>query len=149
VKGWHIEKADISNAYINADMDDEVYVRLPKGFFQEGNKVRKLLKALYGHPRAGRLWYGKLESFLKGIGMVQSQREPCLFYSKEEGCMLCFYVDDFLIATVNSETLDLFFRDFGNQYKTKRLGFPSEFLGMQIQYFPDYNAAILHQKIMY
>jgi hypothetical protein len=60
--------------------------------------------------------------------------------------MLCFYVDDFLVATATPQTLNNFFSNIGNQYTVKRLGFPTEFLGMQIEYFPEYNSAILHQQ---
>lgn len=94
-RGWIIEQGDVQNAYINAQMDEEVYIKTPKGFFEENGMVRRLLKALYGHPKSGKLWYEKLAGFLATIGLIQSGREPCLFFS--ETCMIIFHVDDFFV----------------------------------------------------
>ena len=38
---------DIVNAFVHADIDEIVYIRLPLGFIEPG-KVLKLNKALYG-----------------------------------------------------------------------------------------------------
>jgi hypothetical protein len=50
-RGWIVEQGDVQNAYINADMDEEVYVKMPKGFFTEEGMVRKLMKALVWPPK--------------------------------------------------------------------------------------------------
>jgi hypothetical protein len=143
-RGWIIEQGDVTNAYINARMDQEVYVKMPKGFYDEKGFVRKLNRALYGHPRSGKLWYEQLANFLGTFGLIQSQREPCMFFS--DSCMLIFYVDDFLVARPSISFMDIFFNSFGKQYVIRRMGFPREFLGIQIEYFPEYNAAIIHQQ---
>jgi hypothetical protein len=45
---WH---ADITNAFLNSLLDEEIYCKLPDGFTQPG-KCIKLLRALYGLRRA-------------------------------------------------------------------------------------------------
>ena len=55
-----LKQGDIVMAYLNADMHNEVYVRLPAVCNDPPCKVRRLLKALYGHPKAGQLWNTKL-----------------------------------------------------------------------------------------
>jgi hypothetical protein len=45
---WH---ADVTNAFLNSLLDEEVYCKLPDGFTQPG-KCIKLLRALYGLRRA-------------------------------------------------------------------------------------------------
>jgi hypothetical protein len=143
-RGWIIEQGDVQNAYINAEMDQEVYIKMPKGFSEEKGLVRRLLKALYGHPKSGRLWYQKIAQFLATFGLQQSQREPCLFISQD--CMIIFYVDDFLVSRPTGMLVDGFFGNMQQQYTVRRMGFPSEFLGMQIEYFPEINSAVLHQE---
>ena len=49
---WH---ADITNAFLNSRLDEDVYCKLSDGFAQPG-KCIKLLQALYRLRRAPRLW---------------------------------------------------------------------------------------------
>lgn len=62
--GFEIEMMDISNAYVNADIDTTIYIQLPpdtpfidvKNY--DGHKMygHKLLKSLYGLKQSGRNW---------------------------------------------------------------------------------------------
>jgi hypothetical protein len=42
--------------------------------------------------------------------------------------------------------VDRFFGTMQQRYTVRRMGFPVEFLGMQIEYFPEINSAVLHQE---
>ena len=64
----------------NADMDEEVYIKLPKICGDDSNQVRPLLKALYGHPKAGQLWNNKFVTFMKEEGFIQSVRDLCVYF---------------------------------------------------------------------
>jgi hypothetical protein len=50
-RGWNIEKADINNAYINADMDEEVYVKTTQRFFPGGWKGQKAIESALWTPK--------------------------------------------------------------------------------------------------
>lgn len=65
------EQLDFSNAYLNADLDEEVFARLPEGFRKPGWSLQ-LLKALYGLRRSGVLWQNTLRSKLQSMGYKQS-----------------------------------------------------------------------------
>src|SRR5438046_35623 len=58
---------DFKNAFINADMDEEVYTTCPPEYGQSG-KVWRLLKALYGLRKSLILWFNELVSFLQNLG---------------------------------------------------------------------------------
>ena len=47
---WPLNPLNIKNAFLNGDLNEEVYMELPLGFFGGLNsqKVRKLNKSLYG-----------------------------------------------------------------------------------------------------
>ena len=51
-----LESVDISSAFLNGEMDTEVYMEQPKGFVRNGrNWVFCLLKVLYGLKQVSRL----------------------------------------------------------------------------------------------
>ncbi|KAI5676253.1 hypothetical protein M9H77_07203 [Catharanthus roseus] len=56
---------DVKSAFLNGDIEEEVYVEQPPGFVNEKfpNYVYKLSKALYGLKQAPRAWYEKLSGF--------------------------------------------------------------------------------------
>ena len=65
--------------------------------------VVKLLRALYGHPRAGDLWHAKLDAILTKIGFQKHEAWPSVYVlkgslAKGEMCIIVVYVDDLLIS---------------------------------------------------
>jgi hypothetical protein len=64
-----LESLDISTAYLNGEIDAEVYMRQPERFEQRGpDWVCKLLKGLYGLKQGGKLWFDKLDGVLTELG---------------------------------------------------------------------------------
>lgn len=45
---WHIHHMDVFNAFMQGDLEDEIYMHLPQGFVSQGEKVCRLTKSLYG-----------------------------------------------------------------------------------------------------
>ena len=55
---WKILQYNVKNAFIHADINEEIYVILPTGYYTEDkykNKVCRLRKALYGLKQALKL----------------------------------------------------------------------------------------------
>ena len=59
-QGIKLTKIDISNAYLNAKVDEDIYMEVPKGVVIDGASEKtclKLQKSLYGLKQAARNWY--------------------------------------------------------------------------------------------
>ena len=75
-----MRQGDVVTAYLNTDMQDEVYIKLPKICGDDPNLVRRLQNALYGHPKAGQLWNRDFVGFTCDEGFAATSRDRCLFF---------------------------------------------------------------------
>ena len=82
---------DVVNAFVNCELDEVVYMRLPPGFEKPG-KVFLLRKALYGLRRSPLLWQTKLTEAFRSLGFTLLAQEPCVALIK--GVVAFYYVDD-------------------------------------------------------
>ncbi|PHT68809.1 hypothetical protein T459_28296 [Capsicum annuum] len=54
-QGWNLYQMDVHNAFLQGDLEEEVYIEIPEGFRRQGeDKVCKLIKSLYGLKQASR-----------------------------------------------------------------------------------------------
>jgi len=77
-----LKKCDIKQAFVQSSLpESETYfVRPPQGCpHTPPNTLWKLTRSLYGLKRAPRLWYEKLSSHLKAMGLRNCESSPCLF----------------------------------------------------------------------
>jgi len=47
---------DVTGAFLNAELKEKVYLKLPEGILFQGSNIVQLLKSLYGLKQAGRDW---------------------------------------------------------------------------------------------
>ena len=81
--GWHLGSLDYSQAYLNASIDEECYLRAPE-FLREYDHdgvelIWRLKKVIYGHPKGSRLWAACLNDKLKALGFKQFATDQCVY----------------------------------------------------------------------
>ncbi len=89
---------DVKAAFLNGELEEEIFMLQPKGFLDQGNRVLWLRKSLYGLKHACRNWFAKLSKALKAQDSEGMASDPCWFYNKETGCYVLVYVNDLLIS---------------------------------------------------
>jgi hypothetical protein len=99
--GWKAHQMDGKSAFLNGDLEENVYMYQSQGFQVPRSKhlVCKLMKALYGLKWAPRAWYIKIDRYLDKQG---SQRSPSHsnMYVKSVGndiILLVIYINDIII----------------------------------------------------
>ena len=127
---WITCSIDFVNAFVQATLEEPVWIRPPQGFDLTPGMCLKLNKSLYGLTVAPRLWYQHLFRGLLKAGFTQSKHDPCLLY--KTNLIIVVYVDDLGVAAPTSELIDELVNDLKSQgFALTREGSFSEFLGIK------------------
>ena len=82
---------DVKSAFLNVNLEEEVYIEQPKGFVYSRKKVMiyKLHKALYGLNQAPRAWYERLHNYLIRIGFqrINDNISPYQRRTRQKDCI--------------------------------------------------------------
>ncbi|RYF12745.1 MAG: hypothetical protein EOO40_00480, partial [Deltaproteobacteria bacterium] len=137
--GHILEQLDVPQAFLNAGIEEEVYMELPEGY-RKGKEhlVCRLLRALYGLKQAPRNWYLLIRKFVHAeLGFRATVSDPCLFFlrSKTGRLMLLFlFVDDFQVSYHPEDKAEwcALKAKLVERFGTKDLGESTWILGMRI-----------------
>ena len=112
-KGLPVFHLDLSQAFVQASLQEEIFMRLPQGCGDLSGKVVKLLKCQYGLKQAGREWHLLLVNWLmEELQMEQCKAEQCVFRKKvgdEISLMVGVHVDDIIVSGAH-DVCDQFFK---------------------------------------
>jgi len=114
---------DVDQAFVRADLKEDVFMRLPEGCGALSGKIVKLNKSLYGLRQASRQWYAMLKKCLLVLGFEQCLADSCVFRLIRGGIVvliLVVHVDD--IFAVGKERCDQFGEDLNRMVPVKNLG---------------------------
>ena len=133
---WDLWQMNVKNAFLQGELEDEVYMRPPPGLehlVKPGNVLR-LKKAIYGLKQSPRAWYHKLSTTLNGRGFVKSEVDRTLFTltSKQGIVVILVYVDDIIITGSDKEGILLTKAFLRSSFDIKDLGELKYFLGIEM-----------------
>ncbi|CAB1109720.1 unnamed protein product [Ectocarpus sp. CCAP 1310/34] len=115
---------DIKQAFVQSDLDEDVFMRLPEGCGRLSGMIVKLNKSLYGLKQASRQWHSHLAKCLICLGIIQCMADTCVFRLIGEGRVvvtLVVHVDD-IFSIGEEERCDQFGRDLRTMVPVKNLG---------------------------
>ena len=129
-----LHQMDVTSAFLNGDLEEEIYMSQPEGFQIEGeNLVCKLKRSLYGLKQAPRCWNTALDNQLKGMGFTQTKSDPCLYVNSEgELFIIAVYVDDILLAGKDKRKMDEIKQTLSSLFEVKDMGELHYFLGVKV-----------------
>ncbi|RVX23040.1 Retrovirus-related Pol polyprotein from transposon TNT 1-94 [Vitis vinifera] len=124
---WCLQQLDIKNAFLNGDLEEEVYMEIPPGFEESmaKNQVCKLQKSLYGLKQSPRAWFDRFTKAVLKLGYKQGQADHTLFVKKSRAgklAILIVYVDDIILSGNDMGELQNLKKYLSEEFEVKDLG---------------------------
>lgn len=133
---WSLNQLDVKNAFLNGDLEEEVYMDSPPGFEDKfGSNVCKLQKSLYGLKQSPRAWFEKFTQSVKRQGYMQGQSDHTLFMKFSNVgkiSILIVYVDDIILTGDDIVEMERLKKNLTKEFEIKDLGALKYFLGMEV-----------------
>ena len=135
-ESWKIHHMDVKPAFLNGELEGDVYVNQPPGFIKEGeeHKVLKLHKVLHGLRQGSRAWSIKLDQTLISRGFEKAPLEHPMYKRGEvrDRLLVGIYVNDLLITGADEEVIAKFKLQMKEFFKMDDLGLLSCNLGTEV-----------------
>ena len=137
--GLKLHQMDITAAFLNGDLKEDVYLSPPEGLEVNGSRGKvfcKLKKSLYGLRQSPRCWNSTLDAKLREMGFRQTPSDPCMYITSSEGepLILAVYVDDIILAGKSEKLISEVKRKLAQYFEVKELGIRHHFLGVKVSY---------------
>ena len=135
VRDLEIVLLDATTAFLNGEVEDEIYIAQPEGYVVVGREtdVCRLNKGIYGICQASRIWNQLLHAALLRFGLSQSTADPCVYHriTRDSYLVIAIWVDDGLVAGHNMAIVDQLISFLNTQFEIKTAA-PGLFVGMII-----------------
>jgi hypothetical protein len=110
---WSVEAIDVEAAFLEGEMDHELYIELPfqyaeycaeRGIELGKNVVLRLMNSQYGCVQSTRIWSKKFVSIVtnKVCQLKQCKTDPCIFYRRDDKgkvvLIMAAYIDDEILC---------------------------------------------------
>uniref|UniRef100_A0A2N9F1H7 Reverse transcriptase Ty1/copia-type domain-containing protein n=1 Tax=Fagus sylvatica TaxID=28930 RepID=A0A2N9F1H7_FAGSY len=132
-----VHQMDVKIAFLNGNLDEEVYMNQPEGFVLLGNerKVCKLVKSLYGLKQAPKQWHEKFDTVILANSFKHNGADKCVYFkfTVEYGVIVCLYVDDMLIFGTNMLGVCETKKYLASMFKMKDLNEADTILGIKVK----------------
>jgi transposase InsO family protein len=130
IEGYEMAQLDVIDAFLNAELVEEVYTIHPIGFGKKGTCCR-LLKTLFGLCQSPREWWQHISRKLAEMGFIQCKSDQSVYVNKD-GVIIILYVDDIALFARKKEAIATAKTQLMSSYKLRDIGKLQAFIGIQI-----------------
>ena len=118
-----IHQMDVKTAFLNGELEEEIYMEQPEGFVVPGKeeKVCRLVKSLYGLKQAPKQWHAKFDQTMLTNGFKINECDKCVYIKNvpNHEVIVCLYVDDVLIMSKYIDNINATKRMLSNMFDMK------------------------------
>jgi hypothetical protein len=145
INDFELRHIDVKNAYLNAPLEEEIYLVAPEG---SGAKYWHLRKGLYGLRQAGRQWYLHLNDTYASLGFTRCQSDWSVYVRKSPSALTisATSVDDLLIASDSKTESDLVTSQIKEKFAITDSGDTQWLLGCRIRRWRDRKLLMIDQE---
>ena len=148
---WSLYQLDVKNAFLNGDLQEEIYMEQPSDFVAQGESAGlacRLRKSLYGLKQSPRAWFGKFSNVVQQFGMTRSEANHSVIYRHSSAgyIYLVVYVDDIVLTGSDHHDISQVKQHLCQHFQTKDLGKLRYFLGIEVA---QSNTGIVLSQIKY
>ena len=135
-----IHQLDVSNAFLYADIEGDVYMKATPDFQLPEGYCFKLKKSLYGLRSSPRSWWKTLDKFIRSMHFKPCVLDPCLYYQYkgDELILLTIYVDDILVLGRDVNIVKDIKAQLCARFDMKDMGEMEHFLNVRVTRTPEY-----------
>ena len=87
-KQWEVHQMDVKCAFINGDLNEEIYMQQSKVFVSNPSLVCRLNISLYGLEQAPRAWYANIDGFLLSLNFVRCKSDTNVYLKLIHGSLM-------------------------------------------------------------
>ncbi|KAL7280847.1 hypothetical protein ACG7TL_005791 [Trametes sanguinea] len=138
LEDWDIEFMDVKTAFLNGDLEEEIYMEQPEGWVvrSKENYVCLLKKAIYSLKQASRQWNLKIHKSLLDLSFTWTYSDAGVYVYRRQGgekvTIVVLYVNDLLLLGDDQQHIKQVKNTLKKQYKMIDLGAVKHFLGLRI-----------------
>lgn len=132
---YPMHQMDVKSAFLNGNLNEEIYMQQPECFTNDQSKVCKLQKSIYGLKQASRMWNERFKTVMIFNGFKQCYADNCLYIKFELNIIsyVLLYVDDLLIVSSNNSKINDIKIMLMNEFEMTSVEKVDTFLGIHIE----------------
>jgi len=132
IENLELHSMDVTAAFLNGDLDEEIYMRLPEGM--KPDSVVKLQASIYGLKQGARQWLIKLHSILSSMGFeCVKVEQACWTYGKDETHIIIpTHIDDMTTTAKSLKLVQWVKQELAKHVKIRDLGETKFILGVEV-----------------
>lgn len=129
-----IHQMDVTCAFLNGLLDEEIYMVQPEGY-EVGDKVCRLNRSIYGLKQSPRMWNLRFHQYLLDLGFQRCDSDSCLYvkFTENNKFYLLLYVDDLLLISNSLEEIERMKLRLSEEFEMTDLNEMETFLGIHMQ----------------